>query len=122
MAWILLRSGPSLAAQIFWPRWSRLARTCGLAPILRIRIANAGMGPRIRLGTGRAGAVARGAQVVPRLLRDLFGPQVARERSVDGSQVFSGWHAASAAFFGTISARQTFTLLIPPPLQVPEVP
>ena len=86
------------------------------------RAANAGMGPRIRLGTGRAGAVARGAQVVPRLLRDLFGPQVARERSVDGHQVFSGWHAASEALFGTISARRTFTLLIPPPLQVPEVP
>ena len=86
------------------------------------RAANAGMGPRIRLGTGRAGAVARGAQVVPRLLRDLFGPQVARERSVDGPQVFSGWHAASAAFLVAISARRNFTLLIPPPLQVPEVP
>ena len=86
------------------------------------RAANAGMGPRIRLGTGRAGAVARGAQVVPRLLRDLFGPQVARERSIDGPQVFSGWHAASAALLGAISARWTFTLLIPPPLQVPEVP
>ena len=33
------------------------------------RAAIAGMGPRIRLGTGRAGAVARGAQVVPRLRR-----------------------------------------------------
>ena len=35
------------------------------------RAANVGMGPRIRLGTGRAGAVARGAQVAPRLLRDF---------------------------------------------------
>ena len=86
------------------------------------RAANVGMGPRIRLGTGRAGAVARGAQVAPRLLRDFFGAQVAQERSVDGPQVFSGWHAASEALRGTISARRTFTLLIPPPRQVPEVP
>ena len=54
------------------------------------RAANAGMGPRIRLGMGRAEAVARGARVAPRLLRDFFGTQVARERSADGPQVFSG--------------------------------
>ena len=64
------------------------------------------MGPRIRLGTGRARAVARGAQVVPRLLRDLFGPQVARERSADGLQVFfwvaCGFCGAFGGDFGSL--------------------
>ena len=36
--------------------------------------------------------------------------------------IVHGWHAASEALLGAISARRTFTLLIPPPLQVPEVP